>query len=111
MSTKRYNPTTELTSGMKPAGSGYALMHASHIVCGENNEVLDWKLEQIAKGEGVPRPKEISSEAEMNAILASATIESVGEIYKYTGNTTDTYEQGALYVIAYEIPDGDKEVY
>jgi dsRNA-specific ribonuclease len=112
MSTKNYNPTTELGAGLKPSGSGdFALIHARHIVVGENNEVLDWKLEQLAKGEVVPRPAEISTEAEMNNILANATEASIGTIYKYTGTTADTYEPGALYVITHEIPDGDEERY
>jgi hypothetical protein len=39
---------------------------------------------------------EVSTEAEMTALLSTA---EVGAIYKYTGETTDTYENGALYVV------------
>ena len=49
-----------------------------------------------------PLPIPIETEAKMNALLANATVESVGAVYKYTGNTTDTYEHGALYIIAEE---------
>jgi hypothetical protein len=40
-------------------------------------------------------PTEISTEAEMTALLESG---EVGGVYKYTG-TTGTYENGALYVL------------
>ena len=42
-----------------------------------------------------PLPIEVSTEAEMTALLESG---EVGGVYKYTG-TTDTYENGALYVL------------
>lgn len=41
-------------------------------------------------------PIEVSTEAEMTALLTSG---EVGGVYKYTGETTDTYENGALYVL------------
>lgn len=41
-------------------------------------------------------PTEVSTEAEMTALLETA---EVGSVYKYTGETTDTYENGALYVV------------
>jgi hypothetical protein len=40
-------------------------------------------------------PIEVSTEAEMTALLESG---EVGGVYKYTG-TTGTYENGALYVL------------
>lgn len=49
-----------------------------------------------------PLPIPIYTEAKMNAILASATKESVGAVYKYVGNTTSTYEKGVLYIIGEE---------
>ena len=52
-------------------------------------------------------PKPVSTEAEMNEILSNATESSIGTIYRYEGNTTNTYEKGALYIISDEIPDGD----
>lgn len=55
-------------------------------------------------------PKIVSSEDEMNEILSNATEASIGTIYKFTG-TSNTYEQGALYILSDEIPDGDEERY
>lgn len=42
-----------------------------------------------------PRPIEVSTEANMTALLATAEI---GSIYKYVG-TAGTYENGALYIV------------
>lgn len=53
----------------------------------------------------------ISSATEMEDILATATGDKIGTIYKFTGTSTDTYEQGALYIIANEAPDGDGVIY
>ena len=44
-------------------------------------------------------PIEISTEAAMNAVLEGA---QVGAIFKYVGETTSTYENGALYVVEEE---------
>ena len=41
-------------------------------------------------------PIEVSTEAEMTALLESA---EVGSIYKYTGESTTTYDNGALYIV------------
>lgn len=49
-------------------------------------------------------PIEITTADEMNALLSTA---EVGSIYKYTGETTDTYENGALYLVSVET-SGDK---
>ena len=46
--------------------------------------------------ENSPLPIEVATEEEMNALLETAEI---GDIYKYTGETTDAYENGALYVV------------
>lgn len=46
-----------------------------------------------------PLPIEITSADEMTALLSTA---EVGSVYKYTGETTDTYENGALYVVGEE---------
>lgn len=43
-----------------------------------------------------PLPIEVSTEAEMTALLTSG---EVGGVYKYVGETTDAYENGALYVL------------
>jgi hypothetical protein len=46
-----------------------------------------------------PLPIEVATEAEMTALLTSG---EVGGVYKYTGETTDTYENGALYLLEEE---------
>jgi hypothetical protein len=43
-----------------------------------------------------PLPTEVSTEAEMTALLESG---EVGGVYKYMGETTDAYENRALYVL------------
>ena len=47
----------------------------------------------------VGKPVELSTEAEMDAALSEASEASVGTVYKYTGETTDRYENGAIYII------------
>lgn len=57
-------------------------------------------VDELPEGESrSPMPIEVSTEAAMSAILASATSKDVGAIYKYTGNTTSTYEHGSHYII------------
>ncbi len=53
-------------------------------------------IEGYESGEDSALPIEVATEAEMTALLSTA---EVGAIYKYTGETTDTYENGALYVV------------
>lgn len=48
------------------------------------------------------QPLNITSATEMNAILSNATDADLGKVYYYTGASTDTYEQGALYMITKE---------
>ena len=43
-----------------------------------------------------PIPIEVATESEMTVLLEKATI---GSVYKYTGESTDTYENGALYIV------------
>lgn len=45
---------------------------------------------------------EIDTASEMDEILANATTEDLGKIYRYMGTTTDIYENGAIYIIAEE---------
>ena len=110
---KNFNPRIELVSGVKPAGTGkFALMQARDILIDdEHDKRLDTELgelRKLAEAERFPLPKEISTEAEMNSILANATESSIGAVYKFTGETTDIYEKDALYVITHEAPDGDE---
>ena len=44
--------------------------------------------------------QEITSATKMDSILANATISDIGKFYLYVGETTDKYENGALYRIA-----------
>ena len=117
MGIEGYNPGIKLGAGLTPAGGGkFALIQACDILVGEHDKRLDTELEELrglAGGgvDGPPLPKEISTEAEMNTILAKATETSIGAVYKFTGETTDIYEKNALYVITHEIPDGDEERY
>lgn len=45
---------------------------------------------------------EVSTVSEMNAILANATEADVGKAYLYTGDTTETYINGVVYVLVDE---------
>ena len=47
----------------------------------------------------IGKPIEVASEEELNLILATATANDIGKIYKYVGATTDSYENGAYYAI------------
>lgn len=44
-------------------------------------------------------PVEVTTEAEMTALLETA---EVGSVYLYTGATTDTYENGQYYIVIEE---------
>lgn len=105
MGFENYHGSVKLGSGLTPqGGASFALMQSCDIMVDNNGKRLDKKLDELTKT-AVPIP--ISTEAEMNAILKSATEVSIGAIYRYTGTTTDTYENGALYVIASDISNGD----
>lgn len=113
MGIEGYTGSIRMTAGMIPESDGYPLVQACDILA-EKDKRLDVLLTEIknlalsggGSISGAPIP--IETEAEMNDILASATEDKVGTIYKYTGTSTDTYEQGALYIIAEAIPDGDE---
>lgn len=47
-----------------------------------------------------PLPIQVSTEAEMAAILESTTV--AGGIYQYVGDSTDTFENGGLYMVTAE---------
>lgn len=44
-------------------------------------------------------PIEVATEEEMTALLSSGT---VGGVYKYVGATTDTYENGSMYLLEHD---------
>lgn len=48
------------------------------------------------------KPIVVATSADMDAILANATDEDVGEFYLYQGETTETYTNGAVYSIQKE---------
>jgi hypothetical protein len=50
----------------------------------------------VAVEGGSAIPPQVSSEEQMNALFESGEI---GGVYKYTGETTDIYEQGGLYLL------------
>ena len=47
-------------------------------------------------------PIEVKTEKEMNSVLKNATKDDIGSVYKYIGKTTNTYTNGALYIIGEE---------
>ena len=67
----------------------------------KNNELIAEATRDVS----LPTP--IDSEAKMNSILANATEADIGTIYKFTGESTLTYEKNALYMLTGEVLDGD----
>lgn len=117
-----YKGSVKLGSGLTPqGGASFPLMQTCDILAedsvngapGRRLDALLAELRELATNggpaSGVPIP--VSSEAEMNGILASATVDNIGTIYKYEGELSDTYEIGALYIISDEAPDGDEVNY
>lgn len=68
---------------------------ANFIANNIKKDVSIFGLVGAYEGEDKATPIEVSTEAEMTALLTSG---EVGGVYKYTG-TTGTYENGALYVL------------
>ena len=120
MGFKDYNGSVSLIAGLKPEAEGYPLMQTCDIqaeegVNGAPGRRLDALLTEIyeiaTSGAGSGRPIVVESEAEMNAVLDSATTDNVGMVYKYMGEESEIYEIGALYIIELEVPDGDEVNY
>ena len=61
----------------------------------KERDMEDDIIVSVPEAEDNPLPIEISTEAEMTALLETAEI---GSVYKYTG-ITGTYENGVLYVV------------
>lgn len=60
------------------------------------NEIDD-AVGKVLRGElDSPLPIEVATEAEMTALLESG---EVGGIYKYVGEDTSTYKNGAIYIL------------
>lgn len=60
-------------------------------------QYAEWLLANTTEVGGNGMPVEIATEEQMNHMTDWAAV--VGAVYKYTGETTDTYENGALYVV------------
>lgn len=61
----------------------------------KNKKMVTDIIVTVPEAEDTALPIEVSTEAEMTALLESGEI---GGVYKYTGET-GTYENGALYVL------------
>ena len=71
-----------------------------HVVDGKTFHKPDGTIDTGTARLG--RPIEVSTSEEMDEILANATEKDVGTYYLYTGETTDTYENNALYIVEEE---------
>jgi hypothetical protein len=60
------------------------------------NDTYDVTSLASVKVEVPSLPKEIATESEMNALLESGR---AGTVYKYTGESTESYENGGIYII------------
>ena len=45
------------------------------------------------------KPQEVATASEMDAVLENADENTVGKVYRYTGETTDKYTNGELYIV------------
>ena len=94
-----------ITNLAKARENNAALLSAANAKTGKTDVTLTDAINTLVEGYGKgaevadsPLPIEVVTEAEMTALLETA---EVGSVYKYTGETTDTYENGALYVVEY----------
>lgn len=53
-------------------------------------------------------PYEVPLEMLMNNVISDASQATIGNVYKYTGETTDTYEKNVLYQLFEDEKTGDK---
>lgn len=88
----KYNGKTITTLN----GGEYATLHVK-----EKDMVDDIRVELTEESGGADSyiPPEISTEAEMTALLETAP---VGSVFKYVGETTDKYENGTKYELCEE---------
>lgn len=81
-------------------GGEYAIIHTKGEVMEDDIRVdVSETTVYIPVNEDSSLPIEVSTEAEMTALLETA---EVGSIYKYTGETTDKYENGTKYELCEE---------
>ncbi len=88
----KYNGQTITTLN----GGEYAVLHTKNVPVIDDIRV---ELTEESGGADSYMPPEISTEAEMTALLETA---DVGSVFKYTGETTDKYENGGLYIVTEE---------
>lgn len=70
----------------------------SNLYAPEAKLIRLYREDEIAWG----LPIELSTETDMDAALAGSTSADIGKVYKYIGETTDTYIQNKFYVIEAE---------
>ena len=112
-----YADALSAAQSAKEVGSKETVYHYGMKLLVYENDTYTWY--QITKDNTLvvdgttvsPRPQVVESEAKMNEILSNATEASIGTVYKYEGELSNTYEQGALYILSGEIPDGDNVRY
>ena len=79
-----------------PIPDGY-IKPRDELTINDNNKVID--VTQYARVHiSTAKPYNVVSASFMDNLLSS-TITNIGDVYKYTGETTDTYENGALYIL------------
>lgn len=115
-----YKGDVSLISGLKPESEGYPLMQTCDIQAEQGepgkpgrrldvllDEIRDMAMKSIYAGKPIP----VYSESEMENILHTSTEDNIGTIYIYMGNDSEIYEQGVLYIITDELPNGDEVSY
>ena len=87
-----YQGSIDLISGLRPKNNGdFPLLEAHDVLVDEKGTRLDEKIKNSIQA--------VLTSDEMDRILADATNADVGSFYLYIGETTDTYENGAVYKI------------
>lgn len=72
------------------------LITRANEITGKSDTDLTNGVNSLIEGYGQGGITEVSTEAEMMALLETA---EVGSIYKYMGESTDIYESRALYIV------------
>lgn len=68
------------------------------LIIDRNNKIYD-VTEYATIKVNTANPYEVSSESFMNTLVHELVGSTIGGVYKYVGETTDTYENGALYIL------------
>lgn len=72
------------------------LIDSANATTAKDDDNLTDCVNSLIEGYGQGGIPEILTEAEMTALLETA---EVGSVYKYVGESTDTYENGGLYIV------------